>query len=213
MLLLLRTLHIGILLCGLCLVSHAQLPRVTRSEAAWALLHPFAAIKLKRISREVSRVYQLEKHKPPLDGLDNGGTSDAYRHAFFMAGFAQHIGTRKLRRLGRAHEKANYRNFKKHRREEGELADSLSMVMDLWNNELGFELGSSQRYITLQELSAHVIRAIQNGEARIMRRNNQGSYLDCNGNVLDIEQFKDQWQVPKCLVPSGPVKNSATDRK
>lgn len=181
----------------------AQSIKLSRSEFCWAAAHPFAALKIKKISKELTPVYEAHKNSQQLDSWGSGGNSDAYRHAFYMAAFAQKVKVRKLRRLGRAHEKANYRNFLRSGVEDGERADSLACVMDLHNNELGFTAGSSHKDVSLEALSSLIIDNLWNGKGRIMKRNRRGEYVTCDGRPLQMPVYAKQWAVPKCLVPSG----------
>lgn len=173
-----------------------------KEEVCWAIWHPVAALKIKKIHAKASFVYNHSNLKLALDSFSNGGRLDAFRHAFFMAAFAQKIKVKKLRKLGMAHEKGNYHQFLKRKTENGEVADSLSNAMDLSNNELGFKIGSSNKKINLEELKEEVIKEIKKGNALIMQRNRSGLYLDCNNNVLDLKLFIGKWYVPKCLIAS-----------
>jgi hypothetical protein len=119
-----------------------------------------------------------------------------------MAAFSQKIGTRKLRTLGIAHEKANYRAFRRSETEEGELPDSLGSVMDLVNNELGFKIGCENKKMGLEELKQRCIEEIKAGKALIMKRDAFGKYLDCEGKEIDLKMYTHQWNIPKCLVSS-----------
>src|SRR3954462_1646423 len=82
-------------------------------EKHWAFFHPFAALKVKRIYKLCLPHYEEVKSSGTLDAYRNGGKLDAFRHVFFMAAFSQRINTRKLRKLGIAHEKGNYSAFLK----------------------------------------------------------------------------------------------------
>ncbi|MDP1800605.1 MAG: hypothetical protein Q8L81_04590 [Bacteroidota bacterium] len=194
-----RKLKIFLLLFSFSYGILAQKP--FKQELWWSVWHPFAALKVKKIHKKVSIVYNANNTKLLLDGYTTGGRLDAFRHAFFMAAFAQKIKIKKLRKLGIAHEKGNYRQFLKRQSENGELPDSLGSVMDLANNELGFKIGSENKKKTLEELKGEVIKEINNGKALVMKRAN-GSYVDCNNKIIDSLSYKGKWFVPKCLVPS-----------
>lgn len=182
--------------------SLSQTVKPSCYELRWAFFHPIAGLKVKKISRQIGPVYLAGKIAPALDSFANGGRSDAYRHVLYMAAFAQKIKVRKLRQLGRIHEKANYRNFLNAGTEEGERADSLSCEMDLYNNELGFEIGRSTHDPDPQALSLLVISALSEGRGRIMKRDARGNYLDCDGQTIVAEKYVGKWHVPKCLVAS-----------
>jgi hypothetical protein len=171
-------------------------------EIKWAFFHPVAAMKVKKIYRKATAIYKESAIRQQLDNYNSGGKLDAYRHVFFMAAFAQKVKTKKLRKLGIAHEKYNYKQFLKGKNEEGELPDSLSSVMDLHNNEIGFEIGRSDKKIELKELSEKCIASIKDGKALIFKRDLNGKYLTCEGKLVEIPIEKKSWGIKKCLINS-----------
>lgn len=174
----------------------------SRYEKCWAFTHPFAALKVKNIYKKCMPIYEETKKNNLLDAFENGGKRDAFRHTFFMAAFAQKIKTKKIRKLGIAHEKGNYTHFLKNIKEDGELADSLSTVMDLKNNELGFKIGSANKKKDLSGLKDLATEEIKKGEAVYFKRNSSGQYLNCNGEIILLENYKNKWFIPKCLIPT-----------
>lgn len=180
----------------------AQSPELSVPEFGWALAHPFAALKVKRLTMKCNQLSSVSELRLKLDSFSNGGKADAYRHAFYMAAYAQKIKVKKLRKLGKAHEKANYKHFLKSKTEDGEVADSLSSVMDLLNNELGFVIGSSNKKSSLKDLSGLTVLEIQKGKAVIIKRNAKGQYLTCDEKVIDLGLYRGHWNVPKCLEAS-----------
>ncbi|MES2678287.1 MAG: hypothetical protein V4635_00315 [Bacteroidota bacterium] len=175
---------------------------LSKYEKRWALWHPFAALKVKKINTRAFAVYNEKDLRIVLDNFPGGGKLDAFRHTFFMAAFAQKIKVKKLRKLGIAHEKGNYRQFLSSETEEGELPDSLASVMDLQNNELGFKIGSANKDSSLASLKTLVINDITAGKAVIMRRNKNGEYVDCNNARVKKTAPVKKWSLPKCLVRS-----------
>ena len=188
-----------------CLRIHAQKLTISAYEKRWAALHPFAAVKIKHLNKTLTTIYTEIKLSGELDSFSNGGKLDAFRHCFYMAAFAQKIKIQKLRSLGVAHERGNYEQFLKSYVEEGEVPDSLSSVMDLRNNELGFAIGLAYQNVDLNALKMIVIQKIKSGDAVIMNRNKQGFYLDCNNLILEIPKLKLPWNLPKCLVASNII--------
>lgn len=175
--------------------------KLSNYEKRWAFYHPIAALKVKHISKKCFKLYNQVIETKKLDVFNNGGKRDAFRHCFFMAAFAQKIKVKKIKKLGIAHEKYNYTQFLKNEDENGELPDSLSSVMDLKNNDLGFEIGIKHKNEDLVKLSEIVIEAINNGQAVIIKRNKLGDYVDCNGKELSLPIPK-KWDNNKCLVKS-----------
>jgi len=171
------------------------------------MCHPIAAIKVKKMYSKSYAIYNQPATKIALDNFNNGGKLDAFRHVFFMAVFSQKIKAKKIKKLGIAHEKGNYRQFKKHQNEEGEQPDSLSNVMDLKNNELGLIIGAENKKLPLDELKLKVIKEINAGKATIIKRNSNGHYVDCNNQLIDQKLYVNKWYVPKCLVLSDYIYN------
>ncbi|MCE3260239.1 MAG: hypothetical protein K0S12_1880, partial [Bacteroidetes bacterium] len=147
-------------------------------------------------------MYAQKKTERIPDHFSNGGKLDAYRHVFFMAAFAQKVKVKKLRKLGKAHEKGNYLQFKRFSLEDGEIPDSLGTVMDLHNNEIGLSLGASNKTLPLPELEKLALEEIAKGKALIMKRRSDGSYTDCSGSYTDLKLYIKTWNIPKCLVSS-----------
>jgi hypothetical protein len=169
-------------------------------EKKWALFHPFAALKTKKIYKQC-RVFYLEVKKANvLDTFESGGKLDAFRHVFFMAAFSQKIKAKKVRKLGEAHEKGNYIHFKKGIKEEGEIPDSLATVMDLYNNETGIRIGVENKKIDLPLLKERVLDEMRSGKALYFKRNTKGEYLQCNDKVIRLEDYEKKWFIPKCLI-------------
>jgi len=172
----------------------------SKYEKRWGIFHPFAALKVRKIYKDCLPFYESMKKNNIPDGYVNGGKLDAFRHSYFMAAFSQKIKIKKLRKLGIAHEKGNYLDFLKGIKEEGEVPDSLSQVMDLHNNELGFEIGKANKNADLNTLKALVIEEIKKGKALYFRRSLNGQYLNCNDEIIVTESYPAKWFIPKCLI-------------
>lgn len=202
------------LLCGIFFSqpSHAQSPvkgfrHLSRPEKAWIMAHPFIAKKSWRITKQARfATDSMEKAGVLSDG--NGGQLDAFRHAYWMALLVQKIPARKAAQLGKAHEKGNYLEWKKGKREDGVYADSASCEMDLRNNASGIALGekfkadTSASKGTLAEL---VLTEIREGKLAIVKKDAEGNALTCEGKIIDPAAFVRKWLLPKCLVPSNEV--------
>ena len=171
-------------------------------EIKWAIFHPVSAIKVKKIYRKANAIYTDATIRQQLDNYSSGGKLDAFRHVFYMAAFAQKVKTKKLRKLGKAHERSNYKQFLKGKNEEGELPDSLGSVMDLYNNEIGFAIGDLNKKTGLKELGQKCIDALKEGKAYILKRNEGGRYIDCEGNIAEPKNNKKTWGLKQCLVRS-----------
>ncbi len=175
---------------------------ISKYEYRWAMLHPLAAKRVQKHLAEAMAVYKEVKNAKELDGFENGGTLDAFRHAFTMAYLARYVQIDKLRKLGKSHEKGNEYFFYKNHQEFGERADSLACVMDLRNNELGFEIGKKSKNVSKEELKNLIIEQIKQGNAWKLKKNSQNHYISCQNEAFLIENYKGKWFLPKCLVKS-----------
>jgi hypothetical protein len=171
-------------------------------EYVWAAEHPIAALKIKHLTKNYYPNYDTCQSLKKIDNFYNGGTNDAFRHVFFMALYAQRISSKTVRTLGIAHEKGNRRTWKRHRLEDGEHPDSLSSVMDLRNNELGIFIGQTYPKASRYELIEIVLTNIALGKAWVMKRNQEGFYLTCEGELINLHLYEGAWFVPKCLITS-----------
>lgn len=188
--------YLGFTMCGLS--QH----EISKYEYRWAVFHPIAAKRVQKHLIEAMDVYQEVKNSKLLDGYESGGTLDAFRHSFTMAYLTRYVKVKKLRKLGAAHEKGNEYFFYKNHREFGERADSLACVMDLRNNELGFELGIKYKKASKEDLKNAIIEQIKAGNAWILKKNSQNQYVFCNNEPILIENYKGKWFLPKCLIKS-----------
>ncbi len=172
------------------------------AEQWWLVTHPLSAKKAYTITQETLQLVNETISDPELDGDYSGGQVDAFRHCFWMASLTQQIGARPAKKLGIAHEKGNYRQFKKHKLEEDILPDSVSCEMDLRNNKVGINLGKNNPKADKSELINLVKQAIFNGELWIIKKDKSKQFLDFNGNLLQKSDYQGRWKSPKCLVPS-----------
>jgi Domain of unknown function (DUF6973) len=171
-------------------------------EKCWVIFHPFVAKKAYRLSVQAREVSKELLTDPLFDGDENGGQIDAFRHGYWMALLSQHMCWKQARSLGRAHEKGNYKAFKKGQLEEGLLADSAGSAMDLYNNAVGLQIGRSGKNIAVEELKGAVKDSVLAGKMKVIRKNAAGLALDCDGQVIDTAIYKGRWVIPKCLVGS-----------
>lgn len=182
--------------------SLSEFFKLSRFEKCWVITHPFVAHKAFLITNEARMETDLISKDRSLDQDPYGGQVDAFRHAYWMARLAQNIKWKKAISLGIAHEKANYLSFKKNKKdEEGFLPDSLSSVMDISNNNIGVAIGCNFKNNSPAEIKTIIILAIQEGKMIVLKKNNLGHFLNCDGNVLS-HLTQPNWYVPKCLVSS-----------
>lgn len=176
--------------------------KLSGPEKCWTFIHPFIAASVFKWSVESDREAHrfVELNFPFCDF--SGGDADAYRHAYVMARLAARWPEKKIRSLGMAHEKGNYRFYKKHRMEDGVLPDSLGSVMDLHNNHVGIEIGSNRRHEKKEILEEKILEALKNG--RLLKFSKSGQiFLDCIGLPVIGRDTLQEWSRPGCLVPTG----------
>ncbi|MCD4696722.1 MAG: hypothetical protein K8S16_10835 [Bacteroidales bacterium] len=191
--------------------SHAQreglfpsFKKLSYPEKCWVIKHLFIARKTFIISEKCRATAIHYKQNDSLDGDINGGQVDAFKHACWMASLAQEIRWRKAKRLGKAHEKGNYRNFKKATKKGIPVSqDKASSDMDLWNNLQGIRIGLENKAISQEKLQQIVVDSIRSGNMKIIKKNKLGEFLDKNDDVILPDQLKGNWDNGKVLVPSG----------
>jgi hypothetical protein len=176
--------------------------RISKYEVLWAFKYPLAAFKIKKQWPVVMRHYELVKKSKALDPLENGGKLDAFRHVYVMAYLVNYVKEEKLRKLGFAHEKGNYHQFINHQLEYSERPDSLACIMDLRNNEVGFELKKVLTCFKSDSLAKVVIEQIHQGKAWYLKRNEQKNYVSCENEVINLSFYNNNWFIPKCLIPT-----------
>lgn len=183
---------------SLCKQFHA----LSKPEKHWVIAHPFISKKAFRITIEVQKVVDSIKRSGTIGVDNNGGKLDAFKHAYWMASIANSIGSKKAKKLGKAHEKGNYLQYKKHELEESILPDSVSSEMDLKNNEVGISLIGKCKNLSPQAIQKKVLIALQEGTLTIIKKDKEGNYLFCDGTKIFINEWVGKWGIPKCLVPS-----------
>jgi len=182
-----------------------QFKKISCPEKLWAIQHIFVAKKAWRITQYVRLLTDSIQKTNTLDGDANGGQVDAFRHAFWMASLSQKMRWRKAYRLGKAHEKGNYLDYKKHRMEDGSFPDKISSTMDLWNNEVGLQIAKTYAEISSDSLQRIVVEYILNGKMKIVKKNAKAQYLDINGDIIENELLKGKWENAKVLTNSADI--------
>ena len=119
-----------------------------------------------------------------------------------MSRITQKFGWRRARSLGVAHEKGNFRDYKKHRLEEGSLPDQQSGQMDFLNNDVGIQIGKDHLSADCQELSKIIIDYILEGKLFKIKKNKFGVFLKCNNEPIIETEIMGKWENQKCIVPS-----------
>lgn len=192
-----------ILFCGFqCIVAQSSFRKLSRPEKCWVIFHPKKAKKALKITKEVQVVVDSIKKSGVIGTDNNGGKLDAFKHAYWMTSVALEIGNKQALKLGRAHEKGNYLQFKKNQFEDMVLPDSVSSEMDLRNNEAGVNsIGRCHFPITPKELQEHILMLLKSDELYIIKKDEDGNFLTCKDEtIIDLTKWKGKWGNPKCLV-------------
>ena len=99
--------------------------------------------------------------------------------------------------LGRAHEKGNYLQYKKHLLEDSILPDSVSSVMDLRNNEIGANWAVGTKIDSRKGLLKMIVENVE--KLRVIKKDAQGNFLTCDDVIIPIKEWLGKWNIPKCL--------------
>lgn len=182
--------------------AFTQFKKLSLPEKCWVLAHPFVAKKAFAETKLVWAVVDSVKQTGIIGTDLNGGKLDAFKHTYWMASLCRKIGRKKALKLGKAHEKGNYLQFKKHQPEDSILPDAASSAMDLHNNEAGIHVSGKCRSYSRKEVQVLILKAIEKGEMQVIKKDAQGNYLDCDGKPIDMNAWKGKWNIPKCVIPS-----------
>ena len=183
--------------------SVASFWKLSCPEKWWVIGHPFVAGKAFKITKEARTKSDSLVKNSLLDVDPDGGRVDAFRHTYWMARLAQNMKWKKAVKLGIAHEKANRLSFNRMKfDEEGVIPDSISSVMDLFNNQVGASIGCNFKSASKDEIYNYIIKSLKEGKLKIIYKDVNRNDLDCDGKVIDKTVFLGKWNIPKCLVDS-----------
>lgn len=166
----------------------------------WAVKNYSSLKKAKKISLNVLCVMDSLNKENFLGGNKEGGVFDAFRHIYWMYCLSTEIGEEKARRVGEIYEKYNKYLFEK----KNVLGyDSVGMVMDLFNNELGISLYKKQ--ISDSLIFNEIVNVIHLGKAKIVKKNTLQESLDINNNIIPEKIWKKYWVNDRILVNSNYI--------
>ena len=74
--------------------------------------------------------------------------------------------------------------------------------MDLYNNEHGLILTKKRGKTSKKELILKVIKIIELGRLKIIKKDKKGNFLTCKGKIINKKELKGKWINNKCLVSS-----------
>mgnify|MGYP005990134025 CR=1 FL=1 len=182
--------------------SWQKFKQLSCAEKTWTVLHIFKAKKAYLIAKEAQHVSDSIAKTSLLDGDKSGGQVDAFRHAYWMARLHQEIGKRAARSLGKAHERANYQQYKMSLLEDGEAPDKISSKMDLFNNDIGINFTQKGVSHPKDGLIYKIVNAILAGKLKIIKKDQHQNYLTCENIPITKEELKGKWKNNKCLMNS-----------
>ncbi len=198
-----------LLLC--CLLSISQMFsqsnfskffKLSGPKRTWVISHPFKAKRALEISKETKKIVDSIAKTNLLDGDISGGQVDAFRHAYWMARLHEAIGKNAACSLGKAHERENYKTYKKQKLEEGVVPDKIASKMDLFNNDVGLTLTIKGGKTNKDGLIYKIVNTIAAGKFKIIKKDKKGNFLTCDGKIIPTKELKGKWENKKCLVPS-----------
>ena len=176
--------------------------KLSTPEKCWVVFHPFKAKRAFYIMQDALKTTDSIS-KTNLIGNDlNGGQLDAFKHSYWMARSAQAIGEGSSIKLGKAHEKGNYRSFKEGKREDGFLPDQPSSEMDLHNNNIGVEIAKKYPDQSKFEIILTVIDEVKAGSMKILKKDCIGNFLTCDEEIIPKDSLRGNWENKKCLIDS-----------
>ena len=179
-----------------------EFKKLSCAEKTWTVFHLFKAKKAYLIAKEAQRVTDSVAKTPLLDGDKSGGQVDAFRHAYWMARLRQEIGKRAALKLGKAHEKSNYQQYKKKQLEDGENPDKISSEMDLFNNTIGVTYTEKGAPYPKNGLIYRIVNGILAGDYRVIKKDQKRNYLTCDDKLISKKTLIGKWKNNKCLIKS-----------
>ena len=166
-------------------------------DKVWVMKNYSSIKKAYKISLDVINTMDSLNKQNFLGGNTEGGKFDAFRHIYWTYSLTREIGEEKTRRVGEIYENYNkYIFLTKHYCGY----DSVSMAMDLFNNEIGINLGKNKIDDSL--IFNKITDLILSGNAKIVKKNTLHQSLDDNDNVIPEEEWKKNWINNRKLVNS-----------
>ena len=176
---------------------------LSRPEKCWVMMHPFVAKKAMLASRQVLIITDSIAKLGIIGNDNNGGKLDAFKHSYWMVYLSFKIGSRKALKLGKAHEKGNYLQWKKKMLEDFILPDSVSSEMDLKNNREGIRIYKECKHVHFKsEMIDKTLQELAEGKLFIIKKDENKSYLTCDNHPILMEEWKGKWGIPKCIIAS-----------
>lgn len=191
-----------LLLLLLMVNKNAFAQKTSCPEKWWVIAHPFIAIKVFKITKQVLVDLDSVKKEKTIGEDLSGGALDAYKHSYWMASLTNKVNSKRALKLGIAHEKGNKIQFKKRQLEDCVLPDSISSVMDLHNNIAGAAVIKEKQNYSKKEIQQLILNLLNEGKLIVIKKDVSGNYLTCDDTIINMQVWKGKWDIPKCLVLS-----------
>jgi hypothetical protein len=170
-------------------IASAQHKRkVSLPEALWAIRHPFVANKAFKTSKIALTKADSIIRADSISKLSDG-KADALTHCIWMAMLCREIDSTKAIKLGIAHEKGNYKQFKK----GSYRHDSTATLMDLSNNQNGISVARLTQNMPLDSTLAYAVLFLQSNRLYYILRNEDNEFVDHNGKVIQWPPEEPKW--------------------
>lgn len=175
---------------------------LSKPEQKWVKRHPWAAFRTHAIPDTVKAEAKRRLKDKELDGDLEGGMVDAFKHTLWMALTAQKIGFEKAILLGQAHEDGNRLEFESDPTRKKTPQDSIASRMDMLNNIVGARIGVDNPDASFNTLADIVQRYVIEGKCWKISKKGKNTYLDADGNPINIHAYDNIWAIPKILITS-----------
>ncbi|MCD4680190.1 MAG: hypothetical protein K8S00_07365 [Bacteroidales bacterium] len=174
-------------------------------EKKYAVLNFVDALYVKANRTKAVKMAQASGLPNPRDG-----EQDAFRHTIWNAMNARDIGADDAEPFATLHERgsnpANDPNDPSY--------DPVAIEMDLYNNQVGREIGEANPDATDEELAGLVLGSLNSGELKIIKQNDIGEPVDNEGRVITDNTEKvitTKWHPPLAIPKETEVKQSDND--
>lgn len=164
----------------------------------WIISKPNSAIKVKKISKQVSNFSNNKNNGIGIYPNDEGNI-DAFRHIYLMYKLSSNIGVEKARRYGNIYEAYNKKIFNK---KENSEYDRAGEWMDKFNNEIGIyvflKIGKTSDEKAIQEIGYQ----IKEGNARKIKMDTKSNSLSIDNKIINKEIWIKNWVNKRVLIES-----------
>ena len=175
---------------------------VSHQERIWVLKHPFIAKEAFHLSMQARELSDSLMQLSFTDSIRCDGITDAIRHTYWMALLSSRFSAKKACKLGCAHEIANMKDFSTSLVNSDCFHDSIATIMDIHNNHVGLNIGRAMKDTSDYILLEAAIDSVRNGHCVSVLRDDEGEFLDKNGDPIPRSNIQGKWVTPRQLRPT-----------